>query len=187
MGFMRKALFLALVALAFPAGALASVGKQYVLRHPKRERCKAHYVKRVEHGKTWCVRLTPTYLAIDASAGAPEVNVMGVEVNVMGFLYTGTRNHEGARLLGQPIRFTITDATTGQPLGSFAGVSFAACTLRRTVNAQDTIQTLAAEAIAPYPACALPAPVSLPAADEYGFTGAFAGSSTYAPTHGEGL
>jgi hypothetical protein len=54
---------LVLAALAFPDGASASV-KQYVLKHPKREHCNAHYVKKVErvkkreHGKTVHVKET---------------------------------------------------------------------------------------------------------------------------------
>lgn len=49
---MRTApLLAALVALAFPTAASASTAKQYVLKHPKHERCKAHYTRKVEHIK----------------------------------------------------------------------------------------------------------------------------------------
>lgn len=73
---------LVLAALAFPVGASASV-KQYVLKHPKREHCKAHYVKKVErvkkreHGKlvkvkeTFCVYRKPTPAPVLAPAPTP--------------------------------------------------------------------------------------------------------------------
>jgi hypothetical protein len=54
-----------LVALAVPGGATASPVKQYVLKHPKHEHCKAQYVKKAErvkrqgeHGRTIKVRET---------------------------------------------------------------------------------------------------------------------------------
>jgi len=62
---------LAVGALAFPIAALAGTAKQYVLKHPTREHCKAHYTRKVEtvkvreHHKTvkvketFCVYVAP--------------------------------------------------------------------------------------------------------------------------------
>jgi len=68
---MRAALVFALAALVLPAAAFAGTGKQYVLPHPGRERCKVHYVKKVERVKrrehhrtvkareTFCIYVAP--------------------------------------------------------------------------------------------------------------------------------
>lgn len=183
MGCMRKALILALAALAIPAAASAATGKQYLLPHPKRERCKANYVKKVERGETWCVRLTPTTIGVSATSefsGGPT----GTYVTVSADIWTGTHGHEGKELVGLPVRVTITDATTGAFAGSFPGVSntFAFCTLVTSFNEQLTVKTFTGEAVTPHPACALAAPVSMPAADLDRFGVSFAGNSTYAPS-----
>ena len=68
-----------IAAMASPSAASASPVKQYVLKHPKRERCKAHYVKRAEHGRTWCVRLSPTYVAV-----APSFNTTRIVIRRSG-------------------------------------------------------------------------------------------------------
>jgi hypothetical protein len=61
-----------LVALAVPAGASA---QHYVLRHPKREHCRAHYVKKVETVKhrreTVCVHVAPKPQSAPAPLPAP--------------------------------------------------------------------------------------------------------------------
>jgi hypothetical protein len=49
---MRRALILAvLVSLMAPTGAQAKPAKQYVLKHPKHEHCRANYVRKVEKVK----------------------------------------------------------------------------------------------------------------------------------------
>jgi hypothetical protein len=170
----RIATLTAAVFVSLAGSALASPVKQYVLHRPKREHCRAHYVKQVEHGKTRCVRPTPTAVFIPSTIGAGPG-----QLQLQAFLFTGTRGHEGAELR-LPVHFTITDVTTGKSLASFTGTSFKICTL--AASEQNTVRTVSAEAFAPYPACALPAPVSLPTADEYSFVGSFAGNSTYAPS-----
>jgi hypothetical protein len=48
----RSALSLAvLVSLMAPTGAQAKPAKQYVLKHPKHEHCRAHYVRKIEKVK----------------------------------------------------------------------------------------------------------------------------------------
>jgi hypothetical protein len=163
-------------ALILPTGASAA---SYVLKHPNREHCKAHYVKKIEHGKTWC--LTPTFIS------GVTISGNGGQFTVQAFLYSGTKGHEGARLLRQPVRFTITDGTTGQRLGSFTGTSFATCSLRHTYNEQATVETFVGEEIPPYQACGLAAPISISVADDRLFGVSFAGNSTYAPSSGEAL
>ena len=121
------------------------------------------------------MRLTPTAMLISSAIAGPG------ELQLQGFLYAGTKGHEGAELR-LPVRFAITDVTTGKSLGSFTGTSFKICTLATRVNEPNTVRTFTAEAFAPYPACALPAPISLPTADEYRLVGSFAGNSTYAPS-----
>ncbi|HWX75048.1 MAG TPA: hypothetical protein VNZ05_07070 [Solirubrobacteraceae bacterium] len=66
------------------AGAAAKPAAQYVLKHPKREHCKVHYVKRVKtvrvttHGhvrkikKTFCVYVPPKSSAPATPAPAPS-------------------------------------------------------------------------------------------------------------------
>jgi hypothetical protein len=57
-----------------------------------------------------------------------------------GLYYAGNSR----QLVGQSITYTITDATTGQTVGTFSGTSneYATCTVVVSVNAQDTVQTL---------------------------------------------
>ncbi len=68
--------------LVLPGLAAANPAKQYVLKHPKHERCKARYVKRVEtvktreHGRavkvreTLCVYVAPTKAPITTTTSA---------------------------------------------------------------------------------------------------------------------
>jgi hypothetical protein len=39
--------------------AFAKSPKQYILKHPKHEHCKSHYVKKTKKGKIFCVYVTP--------------------------------------------------------------------------------------------------------------------------------
>jgi hypothetical protein len=179
---MRKLIAVFAVAaavLAVPAGASA---QQYVLKHPKREHCRAHYVRKVEHGNTSCTLRAPTTMVVSAEsetsggfAGEPLVTYIAVRAALWS---------RGTQLVGLPIRYTITDATTGQFVGSFVGLSnaFATCTLVTSFNAQFTVKYFAGEPVVPHSACALAAPVSIPAADLPRFAASFAGNSTYAPS-----
>jgi hypothetical protein len=170
---------LVLAALALPAVASASA-KQYVLKHPKREHCKAHYVKKVEHGKTWCVykALTPTSTEVTASiqGGLGQPLYLAVSGTIWPGKYGG-----GTQLVGLPISYTIKDATTGQTVGTFMGLSnlYATCTVVYTV--ERGVWTFTGQAVPPYSACAV-STVTMPAADVPAFTGSFAGNSTYAPS-----
>lgn len=199
----RSATIVILAALAFPAAASASAGKEYVLPHPGRERCKAHYVKKVERVKvhrhhktvevkrTFCAytpppqdTMTPTATFVSASATTRSPGLEPAEQHVY-FRVSGSILAGNMQVVGLRITYTITDATTGQMVGSFTGLSnaYASCTVVVRTNAQDTIRTYTGEAAgpAPYSACAL-APTSMPAGDVAVFTGSFAGNSTYAPS-----
>jgi len=199
----RTALIFALAALTLPAVASASTGKQYVLPHPGRERCKAHYVKKVERVKvhkhhktvevkqTFCAytpppqdTMTPTTTFVSASEATRSAGLEPAEQHVY-FRVSGSILAGNMQVVGLPITYTITDATTGQMVGSFTGLSnaYASCTVVLRANAQDTIKTYTGEAVgpAPYRPCAL-APTSMPTGDVAVFTGSFAGNSTYAPS-----
>lgn len=64
---------LALLALALPGGASA---QQYVLKHPRHEHCRVHYVRRVETVKhrreTFCVHVAPKPESAPAPAPVSE-------------------------------------------------------------------------------------------------------------------
>ena len=66
---------LVLAALALSAVASASTVKQYVLKHPRREHCRTHYVKKVElvkkreHGKL--VKVKETFCVYRAAKPTP--------------------------------------------------------------------------------------------------------------------
>jgi hypothetical protein len=185
---------LVLAVLAFPAVASATV-KQYVLRHPKREHCKAHYVRTVKHAKVhgkrvqqvWCVYtppkpvLAPTETSVSASGVSSTPP--GPAEEPAHFTVSGGISAGNMALVGLPIIYTITDATTGQTVGSFTGLSnsYASCAVVLHENEQGTTVTYIGEAVTPYAGCAL-APVSMPAADTPLFAGSFAGNSTYAPS-----
>jgi hypothetical protein len=76
----RRPLIVATVTLGvLAAGSAPAQAKQYVLGHPKHERCKAHYVKRVEKVKvsgrvvkeTVCVYNAPQHAAASSPAQQP--------------------------------------------------------------------------------------------------------------------
>jgi hypothetical protein len=170
----RRAVILVFVALAFPAVASASTPKQYVLKHPKREHCKAHYIQKVEHGKRWCVRVTPTGMSLAVTS------LTGSETIVQGLLWWGGTEKTGKPLANQTIRYTITDETTGKPIGLFTGRSNAFCGV---VTAQTgTTDTFTGGPVSTYPRCTFAAPVTAPSADTLSVVGSFVGKSTYAPS-----
>lgn len=51
---------IAMAGLVLPTGAQAATS-HYVLKHPKREHCRAHYVRRVEHIRVHGHRIAQTY------------------------------------------------------------------------------------------------------------------------------
>lgn len=190
---------LAVGALAFPTVASAAPARSYVLKHPKREHCRAHYVRTVKHAKVdgkrvqqvWCVYsppkpVSPTLAPTETSVSASETTLspgLNPAERYTYFTVSGGISAGNMQLVGLPITYTITDATTGQMVGSFTGLSnvYAVCAVVPRDNAQDTIVTYTGETVAPYSGCAL-APTSMPAADVHMFTGSFAGNSTYAPS-----
>lgn len=197
---MGKLAALTVVLLISLAGvASAATPKSYVLKHPNREHCKADYVKKVEtvkvreHHKTVKVKetlcvTTPTTTSVSASeiTVSPGLNPPGrTYFTVSASVFAGN-----IRLLGSPITYTITDATTGRTVSSFTEAATApgTCAVSLRDNAQGTVKTYTGEAVAytinsymgevvaRYEGCPL-APVSMPAADVAVFTGSFPGYS----------
>jgi hypothetical protein len=165
-----------LVALAVPAGASA---QQYVLKHPKHEHCRAHYVRKVDRQETLCVELIPTFTLVTAErvvGGVGEKLVSGEVGLVSG---------NGRALVGVPITYAVVDESTGARLASFTAVSNPVhpCTLVLGIpNELET--TFAGESVAPYAGCGFAA-VSVPTGQLAVLTGSFAGNATYAPSTGE--
>jgi hypothetical protein len=192
---------LAIAALAIPVGASASV-RQYVLKHPKREHCKAHYVKRVErvkvreHGKlvkvkeTFCVSQAPKPAPVPMPTPAlmPTITSISAFTSVsppFHFTVSGTVVVVGGTdLIGVPITYAITNQSTGQTLGSFVQPSDAPqpCTIVPTM--QGNTQTFTGESVPPYAGCPF-APVSMPTGQIAVLVGSYAGSSIYAPSVGQ--
>lgn len=180
---MRKALIFALAALAFPAAASASTSKQYVLPHPKREYCKAHYVKKVKRVKgrqeTVCTYVrTPTSSNVDISPRSAGLR------GVSGSVWVGEAPYAGKQLLSLLVTYTISNAATGRAVETFTGVSNSYATCAIHVNVTETLIIFSGEAIWPYPGCPLAVPISIPAAEPgiLNVTASFAGNSTYAPS-----
>jgi hypothetical protein len=165
---------------------VAAVGPSVALgsgsyRLKKGGKCRSGYVRQVRKRGVWCRVLTDTRL--DTNAGVPSGYT--TYWTLSGGIYYGPRADRGAgtELKGRRITYTVKDDTTGKVLGSFVGTSNfeATCTIASTLDSSGTAETLMGQADPPYAGCAL-SPVTLPAADEAGITGRFAGTSTYAPS-----
>lgn len=158
---------------------------QYVLRHPGREHCRPHYVKKLERIKgrkeTVCVSAAParatTFVVISdewaGELGSRHTSVQG-DIKVL----------EGHDLIGTPIDFKITNEATGQLLGAFTEPSDPPKPCALTLRVEGDTQTIAGEAAPPEEAC--PISVSLPTGQLAVLTGSFAGNSSYAPSVSEG-
>jgi hypothetical protein len=177
------------------------------------ERCRAGYVREVRsvkkrtHGKlvrvrqVWCVYksattptstggggeqtgsskhpsllATSTYVSITSSAAAGE----GSYLNVASGLF----DNKHAPLNGLPIEYTVTDSTSGQPIGSFSGVSgiYSFCTV--LYQSANGTQSFSGQVPTPLTGCAI-GPVSLPATDVVTVRASFAGNTTYAQSASE--
>lgn len=181
---------LALATLALPS--VASATTKYVLKHPKHERCRAHDVKRVVHGKTWCVRLIPTSMAIETTGQSTGVQHYLAVWAAIFPTAAGDFGGNSDKLRDLPVRYTISDRTTGHIFGSFPGLSTGYCGLAWSTNEQDTVITFIGAAYNngdPVPACALKAPVSLPWSyylgnedQRFAISGSFIGNSIYGPS-----
>jgi hypothetical protein len=194
----RRVVILTLAALALPAVASASTEKQYILRHPKHEHCKAHYVKKVERVKRKAnrktVKVTETVCVYVKPSGpkpaptlTPTVTTVYAFSEDNGFhVYVrGTVSAGGMGLVGVPITYTIRDFTTGQPAGSFTGPSdtHEACSIVYTTQGVGGVQTFTGESLYPdFVGCPLAAPISIPPLHLVELIGSFAGRSTYAPS-----
>jgi hypothetical protein len=197
---MRKLAVLTVVLLGSLAGvASAATHKPYVLRHPTREHCKAHYVKKVqtvkvkEHHTTVKVKETLcVYKAPQVAHPTPPVapSLTGT-ITVVSYGYSTALSHHtvsgsvsvlaGTDLIGVPITYTITNKSTGQALGSFTEPSdpLQPCAIVYTV--ENNTQTFVGEAGGGDAACPLAA-VSMPTGQIPVLTGSFAGNSAYGPS-----
>jgi hypothetical protein len=182
-------------AFALPAGASAANERSYILKHPKRERCKAHYARRVKRAKVhdksvrrvWCVYArrkanfgpTPTFTFVTALerggvlAEQPPYETVSAAVDTYG-------GGLGNRLLGVPVTVTLANHATGAALGSFTEISYAApCTIVPQLSARSWVLT--GQAAATYPGCPITA-VTAPAAQGISILDTFAGNARYAPS-----
>lgn len=181
-----------LASLALATSAAAAPGR-YVLRHPTREHCKAHYVRKAKsvkvHGKrvrqVWCVRVKPKALtgraltstiltAIDGPgsfSGQPQSKQVGAVVN-------SREAGAGNSLAGVPVTVTIDDRTTGAVVVSFTVTSYAPrCAI--VTEAVGGMWTFRGEALGTHEGCPI-GTVTASAADQIEILGAFAGNAQYA-------
>jgi len=188
---------LVLAALAFPVCASASV-RQYVLKHPNREHCKAHYVKRVErvkvHGRkvkeTFCVyqapkpaprptpTLTPTITVVTASEGyfipgQPSYKTVSAGVDTLAAA-------PGNGVIGVPVMVTVVNQATGAVLGSFTETSYSpSCSIAKELSGGNWV--LKGVAVSSYQGCPI-GTVTAPEGQGIGIEGSFAGNAQYAPS-----
>jgi len=115
----------AAVSLALPPAAQAKA-RQYLLKHPTREHCKAHYLRKNKpakvHGKyvrrVWCVHVPPKpSAAVPAPALSPS-STPPARMLTPTFTIVSTMEG-GGRLLGQPFYKTVSASV--QTYGSGPG------------------------------------------------------------------
>jgi hypothetical protein len=181
-----------LAAAALPAAASAAPGS-YILKHPRREHCKARYIRKVKratvHGKkvrqVWCVSArhkltrapTLTFLTVLERGGvlAEQPPYKTVEAAV-----DTHRSGRGNRLLGIPVTVTFANHATRAILGSFTEASYAApCTVVQELAGGQWV--LKGQAVANHPGCAI-ATITAPGPQGISVIGSFAGSARYAPS-----
>jgi hypothetical protein len=150
-----------LAALLIPAAANAS---SYAL---KKGKCRSGFVRQLRHHKPWCVTTTRTEIGVLPNAEG-------------GYAVEALVIHGSKTIPGLTVAFTMVDETTGQPFASFTGADLAFCGLHSTT--QGSTRNIVGEAIAPYPACALSTPVSVPAAHSAAIVARFAGTTSYGPS-----
>jgi hypothetical protein len=182
------------LALVAP-GSSAAAPTRYVLKHPKRERCKRHYsrvVKRV-HGRrrVFCVRHkatsipgegTPTSAGLIVVHNAFTFSRPPNYFTIEGEVYAG---ESLTKLTGQPVVVTITDTHTGHRVASFVLTSNAPpCAVVLTYNSTMTERKYTGEAAGTVPPCPLPS-LTVPAADVLRIAGSYAGNARYAPSTGK--
>jgi hypothetical protein len=66
----------------FALGGTAIASKQYVLKHPRHEHCKAYYVKKTKKHKTYCIYVAPKKVPIKPVATAPDPTVVATSTPV---------------------------------------------------------------------------------------------------------
>lgn len=192
---------LAFGALALPTLASATPHKSYVLRHPNREHCKAHYVEKVERVKvrehhktvkvkeTFCVyqapkpapapKLTPTFTLVTATEGFSPIPGQPSYKTVNAAVDTYAPA-PGNGVVGVPVTVTLVNQATGAVLGSFTETSDGpSCAIAKELSGGNW--ALKGEAVAGYSGCPMGA-VTAPEGQGIGIEGSFAGNAQYAPS-----
>jgi hypothetical protein len=118
---------------------------------------------------------TPTITAV--SVTFPDVFGGKVWIRVDGWVETGMPPFYV--IFGEPLTFTITNKTSGQPVGSFSMVSNVNSPCFVTSTKASGVETLTGESLGSVPACPLGA-VTLPEGQGALIQASFAGNSTYA-------
>lgn len=101
------------------------------------------------------------------------------------FSVAGSAASGGQELVGKPLTYTVTDATTGRQVATFTGTSnsYSSCTVVYSI--QGGVKTYSGQPVPPIVGCNLTA-FSMPAADAAVLTATFAGDATYAPSTSSG-
>lgn len=205
------AALIALIGALLASAAVAAAPKVYVLKRPKHEHCKTHYLKKRRtvklHGhkvkQTVCQYVAPTPRGLPpviAPAPAPMptppapltptitvviANESGSPEGLNFFSVDASVIANDSNVLGVPITYTLTNETTGQALTSFTELTpLEPCAIVYTVEKGQ--QTFRGEGVGvpPRPACHL-GTVSIPEGQTVALTGSFAGNSTYAASISE--
>lgn len=211
---MSRATILVLAALIFTAAASASAVKRYMLKHPKRDHCRAHYVRKVEKVKkrergktiraeeTFCVYQapkptstptpspTPSPAPTPAPPLTPTITVViakesGSPEGLNFFSVDASVIANDTNVIGVPITYTLTNESTGQALASFTELTpIEACAIVYTLEKGQQKFRGEGVGVPPRPACHL-GTVNIPEGQTLVLTGSFAGNSTYAPSVSE--
>lgn len=194
-GFLAVAL---LAAAIFAVAASASARTLYVLKHPKREHCKAHYVKKtrtVKHHRHKVKQTVCQYVAqgitprpgkppviAPPSAVRPTVTVLSVSWEGFGRPYhvavEGSVSVFDGAALDVPITYTIRNQNTGQPLGSFTKLTDGPQPCAILYKVENNTQTYVGGWVNNIAGCPLAA-VSLPTGQVAQLVGSYAGDSTH--------
>ena len=195
------------IAMAVPAVAQAAP-KSYLLAHPKREHCRAHYVKKLErvkkreHGKTtyvketFCVYRAPTPASTPEEAAAPApatpskiaTVTIGFVANTYGkpgpyhLQVSGVVSAIGGHdLIGEPILYKLENSSTGQVLTTFTEPSNPTFPCAIVPQFEEPTQTFTGEAFGQEPAC-FAGRFQAPTGQYVRVVASYAGSETYEPS-----
>lgn len=207
----RKLLIALVVAVvAIYAEATSAFGNLYVLRHPRRERCKSHYVKKTrmiklrgrktlqtvcqykaaEPAETPSRPTWPTAVSIHIQASGPANEPLHVSVSAS---VERQGSGPGRGVVGVPVVLTLENAATSQQLTSFTVQSFttpcAIVTSKFAITTTGRAEALTwwiltGEPVGSIPGCPMEAVIT-PLEQGVDIRGSFAGNGTFAPATSE--